>query len=504
MIKKIFFITFLSLLNLKVVKSETNDKELYKYKPCSLMDEYIYLYTSSNNNLFQSELLNFENYGVNFDFSAKNNIAVESSYQPITKIWDLNTGEMLASYLESIPFISENKIIIDYIYKNNYQILSTKSLKKEHDLNKNVQMSLNIFSYGDKKVKLNFKKNQVEVFYKNKLQKALFNESTFLTNYFYFSSGNKIFTGNRISSLLIHDIDSGLIKKTNFLWEEILFYGKKMIIENNNKINIYNLETLKLIKSISLKFPNPDKEGQIYSLYKVINNRLFIYTPYYDKGFKIIDLETGKLINNVNAYLLHVTAIEIFDKYIFLAKKFGGQASVKRNGSPAFIEVFDLETGNKVTVLKGHQDTINSIVYYKNFVISASDDKTIRIYDLLSKKLVRIINGHTKEITKLALYNDKLISSSYDKTIKVWDIESGKLIRSISSHNGSSNKLFVIEDKIISLSYEQVVKIFKMNDCKSLELINDYFGNVKDIKLNDSFFTLKLQNGEYLRKRIIK
>ena len=62
-----------------------------------------------------------------------------------------------------------------------------------------------------------------------------------------------------------------------------------------------------------------------------------------------------------------------------------------------------------------------------NYIISASEDKTIKIWNLLNRKILHSFeNAHKKSVISLALIydtsNNYIISGSKDTTIKIWNI----------------------------------------------------------------------------------
>lgn len=61
----------------------------------------------------------------------------------------------------------------------------------------------------------------------------------------------------------------------------------------------------------------------------------------------------------------------------------------------------------------------------KNWVITGSDDLTIRVYNYHTLERVATLDGHSDYIRKLAVHPTRslVLSSSDDMTIKLWDWE---------------------------------------------------------------------------------
>jgi len=97
-------------------------------------------------------------------------------------------------------------------------------------------------------------------------------------------------------------------------------------------------------------------------------------------------------------------------------------------GNDTIIKVWDLNTHEKLGELRGHSDAVTCLVVDANFVISGSDDTTVRVWNLCvvhDGYQVSILRGHTSSIRDLIIlpscHQGNLVTCSADKTIKVWD-----------------------------------------------------------------------------------
>jgi WD40 repeat protein len=70
------------------------------------------------------------------------------------------------------------------------------------------------------------------------------------------------------------------------------------------------------------------------------------------------------------------------------------------------------------------------------FIVSGSDDRTVKVWELESGRLLRSLEGHTGGVNAVAVSPDGrfIVSGSSDRTVKVWELESGRLLRSLEGH----------------------------------------------------------------------
>ena len=84
----------------------------------------------------------------------------------------------------------------------------------------------------------------------------------------------------------------------------------------------------------------------------------------------------------------------------------------------------DEELGKELNVLKGHTDWVLSCNFSPcgNFIVSGSEDKTIKIWDVYSGNLVKTLEGHTGWVysCNFSPYGNFIVSGSGDDTIRVW------------------------------------------------------------------------------------
>ncbi|MCF6360828.1 MAG: caspase family protein [Cyclobacteriaceae bacterium] len=99
-----------------------------------------------------------------------------------------------------------------------------------------------------------------------------------------------------------------------------------------------------------------------------------------------------------------------------------------------FIWFTNLQAQNLETVVqRGHSRAVKSVDFSHDgaFIVSGSEDKTIKIWELSSGREIRTYNGHQSEVNDVLFTPDDkmLISASKDGRIYFWDALTGNIIK---------------------------------------------------------------------------
>ncbi|WRT63281.1 uncharacterized protein IL334_000184 [Kwoniella shivajii] len=117
-------------------------------------------------------------------------------------------------------------------------------------------------------------------------------------------------------------------------------------------------------------------------------------------------------------------------------------------GSDGKICLWDIQgfSSNPEKTFQAHEDSVLCVRADDQYVVSCSKDKTIRLFDIntLEEKLVigPSMNGsiederlHRGAVNAVGLSKDYIISASGDKTLRIWSIHTGQLLHVIEAHS---------------------------------------------------------------------
>jgi platelet-activating factor acetylhydrolase IB subunit alpha len=104
----------------------------------------------------------------------------------------------------------------------------------------------------------------------------------------------------------------------------------------------------------------------------------------------------------------------------------------------------------------------------KEYIISASRDKTIKIWDVYGASCIYTMEGHDNWVRSIAIHpNGKyLLSSSDDKSIRIWEFKTGRVARKINDAHERFVVSLALNHKypiMASGSNDQTIKIW---ECK--------------------------------------
>ena len=143
--------------------------------------------------------------------------------------------------------------------------------------------------------------------------------------------------------------------------------------------------------------------------------------------------------------------------------------------------------GTEVCSLSGHSGAINAIVISSDgqFVISASDDNTIKVWDWQRRAKERTLYGHTDKVNAVAITPDGrlVISASNDRTLKVWDWQNGKEVRTLLGHSDGVTAVAVTSDGqyVISGANDGSLKIWDLQAAEEVRTLPGHTAEINAI-----------------------
>lgn len=147
-----------------------------------------------------------------------------------------------------------------------------------------------------------------------------------------------------------------------------------------------------------------------------------------DKKIRIWDIATSKVISEITIPYTWVNSVVISPDNNFVA--IGSNLSE--------IIFWNHKTGEIINNLKGFTQRINKIRYSNdgNYFVTAKNDSTLKLWDTQSGALFHTLKGHSSWVTSVEFSSDnkQIVSVGRAKDIKIWDLKTAKDILTINTN----------------------------------------------------------------------
>ncbi|KAL4072497.1 coatomer WD associated region-domain-containing protein [Scleroderma yunnanense] len=185
------------------------------------------------------------------------------------------------------------------------------------------------------------------------------------------------------------------------------------------------------------------------------------------------------------------------------------RALLVTGGDDYMIKVWDLRPQSRrcLFTLHGHLDYVRTVQFHHEmpWILSASDDQTIRIWNSTSRNCIAILTGHSHYVMSAQFHpkEDLIVSTSMDQTVRVWDISGlrkntpGSGPNNFETFDTFSTVKYVLEGHdrgvnfasfhpslplIVSAADDRTIKIWRMSETKAWEVdsCRGHFNNVSN------------------------
>ena len=174
-------------------------------------------------------------------------------------------------------------------------------------------------------------------------------------------------------------------------------------------------------------------------------------------------VQTGESLNKISVNGTVWTCVISADNVIFC-------------GIDSYLESRDLISCTSKLSLKAHNMNINAIALSnnENYIVSCSDDKSIKIWENDNFTLIAQLLGHTQAVYSVCFSNNdyNIISSSADESIIIWNIENQSKIHSFKFHSDHIYYVLTSGNYIFSACRDSKIGVARINERLFLTFIN--------------------------------
>ena len=413
-----------------------------------------------------SKPLSYEDAVYSVAFSTDNRMLVNLTYDGTIRLWNTNTGKLIRTFKEKlnvglydtyfIAFSPDNRTIvtIDNDSSKLWNVRTGKSIW-EHKGRIHISPEWKQFAcYEQDRISISDMNTR-------EIEKTFLDVKSENSTLVFSPDGKKL-----ANDLEIWDITIG--KHTQINEKHISVRTSVSIIDENTiacwdkyGIQIWDINAHKLIRTFSGDVTEISSDGMIVAIgINKVNNppliqlrntktgeeeeiistenrgrlELLQFSPdsktlvsrvmSSEPTLELWDVETGnhKLTINIKDY--NVISVDFFpDNQMLIGLGDYG------------IPIWNVNTGELITTLKGHTGGVNYIVFSpdKSVLASASHDETVRLWNTKTYQLLATLIGHTESVSSIVFFpnGETVATKSYFGHTRLWDTKTGKFKKTL-------------------------------------------------------------------------
>ncbi|EFH84643.1 protein kinase domain-containing protein [Ktedonobacter racemifer] len=133
------------------------------------------------------------------------------------------------------------------------------------------------------------------------------------------------------------------------------------------------------------------------------------------------------------------------------------------------VRLWEVNSGRCVHTFKGHTNIVTSVSLSRDghWLVSGSKDNTVRLWEVNSGRCVHTFKGHTNIVTSVSLSRDGhwLVSGSNDNTVRLWEVNSGRCVHTFKGHTNIVTSVSLSGDGrwLVSGSNDKTIRLWEVN-----------------------------------------
>ncbi len=238
--------------------------------------------------------------------------------------------------------------------------------------------------------------------------------------------------------------------------------------DQTTKVNIY-----------AIKSPTQKRISTLKSLenFDPLSYKFTYYKKYTPQEIKAIKIKVDTLIKKEKYDQIlpkDIVAINYQDKL----KKLHKQLQLKIKNS---VQLFK--------TLKGHRYCVNTVAMKGDYIVSGSDDRTIKVWSLKNGNLLRTLKNDRYAVESVVIDGNYIISASYG-SITVWPLTK-KAISPIKVLKDPRNRIYAVAARhnyIVSGGYnDNALKIWLLPNSKPIKTLTGHQGRICSVALKKGY-----------------
>jgi len=447
-------------------------------------------------------------------FSTDGKLIATGSTDKTVKLWDVATGRLVMTFedkydksyskvgITSIAFTSDmNYIVIGGTNKNlKTYLVHTGELVNKFKVSPNIGTNTGVkiqISKNNKNILVSEDNRKATIYdLKTGKKKKTYNSvekgscggcGTFAK---YTPDEKYIVMGSRSGPLVLFDTKKAIITQT-FLKEQkdvisvdISSDGTRILLADENKINIFNTKTGKHLKTI-----NAHKKD--INCVEFSPNGKYIISASDDGTSVLWKTSTGNKVKIFNGYLNSADYGTKLDRESYWESwartYFDYKTNIKLSPDGKLLiigkkdsiaKVLNFETGKKVFDLKGHAGAVLCFDFSPDgkIIATGSSDKTVKLWNSTNGKLIKTLKGHWEMVFSVHFNKTgkKILSSGWDGDAYIWNVKTGKKEKYFKGVKAYTSNFSKLGNYIVTGGFD---KQFSFWEIDTKEKFRDYIGH---------------------------
>jgi hypothetical protein len=150
------------------------------------------------------------------------------------------------------------------------------------------------------------------------------------------------------------------------------------------------------------------------------------------------------------------------------------------------VRLWSIESGDEERRLTGHEGWVTAVAYLPDGrrAVTGSVDRSVRLWDVETGEQVRRLDGHAALVTSVAASADGkwALSASDDYTVRLWDVEAGKEVRRLEGHQLPVQCVAFSADgrQALSGGNDRTVRLWELSDGREVRRLEGHTHVVRD------------------------
>jgi WD40 repeat protein len=412
---------------------------------------------------------------------------VTGSMDNTARIWNLQTGQLLQvltghqAHINAVAISSDGAHLVTGSYDNTARIWNLKSgallsVLKDHQDN---IVTVAISPDGTRVVTGSYDKTaRVWDLETGKILHVLKGHESRLYTVAFSPNGTHLLTGSRDKTVRIWNLDTSALRK-NLIQDERLFVnaytpdGKSLLFAQAKVAYLQNLQTGQLTRAFE------GHENVIYAAAITQDGKRLITGDTGDT-VRVWDIGSGEELSVLKGHEQWILSIALTPD---------GKRLVT-GSTDKTVRIWDLDTGTTLRVLKDHKSAIYALAITPDgkHLVTGSHDYKARVWNLDTGERLQTFDGHTAPIYAATITPNgtHAITGSADTTARLWDLESGQLVRTFIGHHSTIKSIAVTPDgeRLVTGSWDKTSRVWDLKTGQVLQILEGHDDQIMSIDVS--------------------